>query len=98
MPKPDLTLPADWLASLKHRIAAFPTMKGFSRSNLKDPDQRRWYLQQAIALRGMTQPIGVAEYHQELPKDLAGYLPTIEQIETELQKDDPADGTSGASE
>ena len=42
------------------------------------------------ALRGMTQPIGVAEYRLELPKDLARYLPTIEQIEAELQKDELA--------
>ena len=37
------------------------------------------------ALRGMTQPIGVAEYQLELPEDLARYLPSIEQIESELQ-------------
>ena len=42
------------------------------------------------ALRGMTQPIGVAEYRLELPADLAGYLPTIEQLEAELQQDDLA--------
>ncbi len=39
------------------------------------------------ALRGMTQPIGVAEYKLQLPEDLAGYLPTIEQIEAELQSE-----------
>ncbi|MDB5770045.1 MAG: hypothetical protein JWM42_419 [Burkholderia sp.] len=43
------------------------------------------------ALRGMTQPLGVAEYRLELPQDLAGYLPTIEQIETEMQKEEPDD-------
>lgn len=43
------------------------------------------------ALRGMTQPIGIAEYKLELPEDLARYLPTIEQIEAELQSDDLAD-------
>ena len=37
------------------------------------------------ALRGMTQPIGVAEYKLQLPDDLARYLPSIEQIEAELQ-------------
>ncbi|MEY4749507.1 MAG: hypothetical protein RIQ60_1721 [Pseudomonadota bacterium] len=37
------------------------------------------------ALRGMTQPIGIAEYRLQLPEDLARYLPTIEQIEAELQ-------------
>jgi hypothetical protein len=37
----------------------------------------------------MTQPLGVAEYRLELPQDLAGYLPTIEQIETEMQKEEP---------
>ena len=41
------------------------------------------------ALRGMTQPIGVAEYRLELPADLARYLPSIEQIEAELQGDAP---------
>jgi len=42
------------------------------------------------ALRGMTQPIGIAEYKLELPEDLARYLPTIEQIEAELTSDDLA--------
>lgn len=37
------------------------------------------------ALRGMTQPIGVAEYKLELPEDLARYLPSIERIEAELR-------------
>ncbi len=36
------------------------------------------------ALRGMTQPIGIAEYKLQLPEDVAKYLPTIEQIESEL--------------
>lgn len=39
------------------------------------------------ALRGMTQPIGVAEYKLQLPDDLAAYLPSIEQIEAELQEE-----------
>ena len=41
------------------------------------------------ALRGMTQPIGIAEYKLQLPEDLARYLPSIEQIEAELQEDVP---------
>lgn len=40
------------------------------------------------ALRGMTQPIGVAEYKLQLPDDLARYLPTVEQIEAELAGDE----------
>ncbi len=40
------------------------------------------------ALRGMTQPIGIAEYRLQLPDDLAPYLPSIEQIEAELQIND----------
>jgi len=38
------------------------------------------------ALRGMTQPIGVAEYElsKMVPKDLKANLPTIEEIEQEL--------------
>lgn len=40
------------------------------------------------ALRGMTQPIGIAEYRLQLPDDFAKYLPSIEQIEAELQGDD----------
>ncbi|MEY2689717.1 MAG: hypothetical protein RL375_3916, partial [Pseudomonadota bacterium] len=44
------------------------------------------------ALRGMTQPMGIAEYQLQLPDDLARYLPSIEQIEAELV----GDGTSGA--
>lgn len=39
------------------------------------------------ALRGMTQPIGVAEYKLQLPDDLARYLPSIEQIEAELRNE-----------
>jgi hypothetical protein len=50
------------------------------------------------ALRGMTQPIGIAEYRLQLPQDLAGYLPTIEQLETELQKDDLAGGAPEEAE
>jgi len=45
------------------------------------------------ALRGMTQPIGIAEYQLELPEDLSRYLPTIEQIEKELQDDGLGDAT-----
>jgi predicted nuclease of restriction endonuclease-like (RecB) superfamily len=37
------------------------------------------------ALRGMTQPIGIAEYKLQLPDDVAKYLPSIAQIEAELQ-------------
>lgn len=37
------------------------------------------------ALRGMTQPLGIAEYKLQLPDEVAPYLPTIEQIEAELQ-------------
>lgn len=40
------------------------------------------------ALRGMTQPIGIAEYKLQLPDDLAKYLPSIAQIEQELQDDE----------
>ena len=38
------------------------------------------------ALRGMTQPIGIAEYElsKAIPKDLKSELPTIEKIEKEL--------------
>ena len=36
------------------------------------------------ALRGMTQPIGIAEYRLQLPDDLAKYLPSVAQIEAEL--------------
>lgn len=45
------------------------------------------------ALRGMTQPIGIAECQLELPEDLSRYLPTIEQIEKELQDDGLGDAT-----
>ncbi len=55
------------------------------------------------ALRGMTQPIGVAEYKLQLPEDLARYFPSIEQIETELQDEESSFGVDsgdddGASE
>ncbi len=38
------------------------------------------------ALRGTTQPIGVAEYEivKSIPKDLKPELPTVEEIEKEL--------------
>lgn len=42
------------------------------------------------ALRGINKPIGVAEYETELidklPKELKSSLPTIEEIEAELEK------------
>ncbi len=42
------------------------------------------------ALRGMSQPIGIAEYElsKAIPDDLRTQLPTIEQIENELDKND----------
>lgn len=45
------------------------------------------------ALKGITKPIGVAEYQlmRSIPEDLATNLPTIEQIEAELQQDEPGD-------
>jgi predicted nuclease of restriction endonuclease-like (RecB) superfamily len=46
------------------------------------------------ALRGMTQPLGVAEYKLQMPDDLARYLPSIEQIEAEL-RDEAADDQGG---
>ena len=36
------------------------------------------------ALRNTTTPIGVAEFVTALPSDLAGSLPTVEQMEAEL--------------
>ena len=38
------------------------------------------------ALRGLTQPVGVSEFEltEALPEQLAGELPTIEQLEEEL--------------
>lgn len=41
------------------------------------------------ALRGMTQPIGVSEYEltTSLPEELKSSLPTIEQIEAQLDRD-----------
>jgi predicted nuclease of restriction endonuclease-like (RecB) superfamily len=46
------------------------------------------------ALRGMTQPIGIAEYKLQLPDDLAQYLPSIAQIEAELADDGDSDTDS----
>jgi len=46
------------------------------------------------ALRGSTRPMGVADWETQLvdklPADLAGSLPTIEQIEAELADEPPA--------
>jgi predicted nuclease of restriction endonuclease-like (RecB) superfamily len=49
------------------------------------------------ALCGMDKPMGIAEYKlvRDIPDSLATNLPTIEQIEAELQKDDPAGDASG---
>ncbi len=43
------------------------------------------------ALRGVAKPLGVAEYRlaQALPEYLKGSLPTVEQLETELQALEP---------
>ena len=40
------------------------------------------------ALRDMTKPLGISEFHhlEQLPEQLEGTLPTIEQIEAELAK------------
>ena len=46
------------------------------------------------ALRGMTQPIGIAEYKLQLPDDLAQYLPSIAQIEAQLADDSDSDTDS----
>ena len=47
------------------------------------------------ALRNTTSPIGVAGYETEilkkLPKELKSNLPTIEEIETELEKNELID-------
>jgi hypothetical protein len=48
------------------------------------------------ALRGFQKPIGVAEWETELvkrlPKELAGSLPTVEQIEAELGEGGKTEG------
>jgi len=65
---------------------------------LKQPDDRptiglllcrgKKHLAVEYALRGMTQPLGVADWEtklvDKLPESLAGSLPTVEQIEAEL--------------
>ena len=40
------------------------------------------------ALRGLSQPLGVSEYQltEALPEQLAGELPTVEQLEAELER------------
>jgi hypothetical protein len=46
------------------------------------------------ALRGLNKPIGVADWEtklvKRLPKELQGSLPTVEEIETELTREDEA--------
>lgn len=51
------------------------------------------------ALRGINRPMGIAEYQlsKALPEDLKGSLPTIEELEAELEGA-KADGESGQSE
>ena len=48
------------------------------------------------ALRGLTQPIGVAQWEtqmiQSLPVEFAGSLPSVEQIEAELSGDVDGEG------
>ncbi len=96
-----------WGAKVIERLAhdlrhAFPTLKGFSRTNLLYmrsfaeawPDEQ--IVQQAVgqlpwghnlALGDKTQPMGIAEYklREALPEALETNLPSIEQIERELQ-------------
>ena len=48
-------------------------------------DRKQHRIVAEYALRGMTQPIGVAEYKLQLPDELARYLPSIDQIESGLQ-------------
>jgi predicted nuclease of restriction endonuclease-like (RecB) superfamily len=52
------------------------------------------------ALRGMDKPMGIAEYKlvRDIPESLATNLPTIEQIEAELQKDAPPGDALGDAE
>ena len=49
--------------------------------------QEKDRLEAEYALRGMTQPMGVSEYEltEALPDELKGQLPTIEEIESELE-------------
>ncbi len=49
--------------------------------------QERWFcIYLPYALKGTTQPIGVAEYEiiKSIPNDLKPQLPTIETLEKEL--------------
>lgn len=45
------------------------------------------------ALRGLSKPIGVSEYEltRALPEKLKSSLPTIEEIEAELSKEDESE-------
>lgn len=46
------------------------------------------------ALRGMDKPMGIAEYQlvRSIPETLVSSLPTIEEIEAELQQEKATDG------
>lgn len=48
------------------------------------------------ALRGLERPIGVAEYHltESLPEPLRGSLPSVEELERELERADDQDGVA----
>jgi hypothetical protein len=51
------------------------------------------------ALRGMSQPIGVSKHQlaSSLPEDLKGRLPSIEELEKELQNHDTQETTEDES-
>lgn len=48
-----------------------------------------WVIELKYALRDIQKPIGISDYElgQALPKDFRGSLPTIEEIEKELESD-----------
>jgi predicted nuclease of restriction endonuclease-like (RecB) superfamily len=51
--------------------------------------QARKRLKVEYALRGLTKPMGVAEYYltRQLPSELAGSLPSVDQLEREIESE-----------
>ncbi len=68
---------------------------------LGDPDMARQASKSKIvveyARRNLAKPIGVAEWEtklvEQLPEDLRGSLPTVEEIEAELSEEGPGGST-----
>jgi len=71
----------------EHHINCYVTYELKAKEfNARDADQMNFYL----SVRDINKPIGISEYEtailESLPDNFKGSLPTIEEIEQELQE------------